>query len=770
MTKESSVFFPEVMKLVELVVPHETSYHLIRSLANADLVHMIDHNVDARSQEKRYTDDFMRCEDADRSLRYIQSQLERYDKLPDKPGIVQFRMESDQRKESYRELLTQIEEVDTQLRDRIESTRQLETQVKNLTASLETIRFYLPLMQEQEFVDTLSPRREDGGALELQLMSESQSFLFSVSGVMDPKAMRRMFVTMYRASRGNIVMSQGTDETGKKGFFAAWFQTELLRKKVVQIALSYGANVFEFSVEENEVKDKEAELVRELSDLQDILRRSYADNGNFLTEIKDSFWYWRLFFSREVMIIKNMDYADFSTISDRAVYRGWIPHRRYGELAVLLNEATENAGSATRIACRVSDGEEAPPTWIETNEFTAPFQTLCDAYGFADHDEVNAGAFYGMYPFLFGVMFGDIGHSLIFLAMALGLIVMAPRLKQAGGEMIETVLGYRYFFLSLALAGVYNGFVYNECFGIPIDLFGSCYKEVGHGDYEKTGAGIYPFGLDPVWMFKDNELIYTNSLKMKISVVLGITMMVFGMFLSLIKQIRRKAWIHLLLGWIPQMMYLCSFFVYMVALILKKWCTKVEPGDAGVNIIQVLISMMLSPTELVEEQRLYPGQQGVQNAIALIFVSSIPLMLIVKPIVEMCIHGVGNGILESFVITLIEVIEFTLSALSHTASFLRLWALSLAHSQLSHVLYDQLFILTMKMGPLPFFIGVAAWVAGTVAILLGMESFSSLLHGIRLMWVEFSSKFYSGTGYEFLPLSFKREFSLVPERLAVLLE
>ena len=316
----------------------------------------------------------------------------------------------------------------------------------------------------------------------------------------------------------------------------------------------------------------------------------------------------------------------------------------------------------------------------------------------------------------------------------------------------------------MSICGIFCGVVYNEYFGLPVDFFNTRYHRteiINNNEtryiWEKNSKAVYPFGVDPVWVFKDNELIFLNSLKMKISVVMGVIQMVFGMFLQFIKHYHRRDWLNMFTSWLPQVIYLCSFFGYMVFLIIRKWCTKFPDDSNGVNLIQVLISMLLSPGSVADDLKLYGSQHTVQVVIALLFVLSIPFMLIVKPIFEICLHKAGdNSVVEVFVINLIEVIEFCLGALSHTASYLRLWALSLAHSQLSHVLYEQLFLMGLNSkSPVLMFVCFAAWAGFSVGILLGMEAFSSLLHAIRLMWVEFSSKFYTGTGYEFIPLSFK---------------
>ncbi|CAJ1351182.1 unnamed protein product, partial [Effrenium voratum] len=103
----------------------------------------------------------------------------------------------------------------------------------------------------------------------------------------------------------------------------------------------------------------------------------------------------------------------------------------------------------------------------------------------------------------------------------------------------------------------------------------------------------------------------------------------------------------------------------------------------------------------------------------------------------------------------IETIEYVLGTVSHTASYLRLWALSLAHQQLSLVFFGMTLLGGMS-APFPLniittYFAFSCWFGATVGILLGMDVMECFLHTLRLHWVEFQSKFYKADGHAFVP-------------------
>jgi len=103
-------------------------------------------------------------------------------------------------------------------------------------------------------------------------------------------------------------------------------------------------------------------------------------------------------------------------------------------------------------------------------------------------------------------------------------------------------------------------------------------------------------------------------------------------------------------------------------------------------------------------------------------------------------HGHSFG--EAFIHQMIETIEFVLGTVSNTASYLRLWALSLAHGQLAETFMSLTFRPVFNITSPGITIGVAllAWPifwSLTFSFVILVDLLEAALHTLRLHWVEF---------------------------------
>lgn len=77
------------------------------------------------------------------------------------------------------------------------------------------------------------------------------------------------------------------------------------------------------------------------------------------------------------------------------------------------------------------------------------------------------------FPFLFGIMFGDIGHGGVLFAIGILLTKNYDKLKS--NPDFKDVLIARYLILMMGFFAFFAGWMYNDFLSLPFNLFGSCY-------------------------------------------------------------------------------------------------------------------------------------------------------------------------------------------------------------------------------------------------------------------------------------------------------
>lgn len=77
----------------------------------------------------------------------------------------------------------------------------------------------------------------------------------------------------------------------------------------------------------------------------------------------------------------------------------------------------------------------------------------------------------------------------------------------------------------MGLFSVYTGLMYNDIFSKSLHFWHSGWTfPEGDGTVLRgvSNGHVYPFGLDFAWHGADNALVFTNSYKMKMAIILGV--------------------------------------------------------------------------------------------------------------------------------------------------------------------------------------------------------------------------------------------------------
>ena len=389
-----------------------------------------------------------------------------------------------------------------------------------------------PLLRD---VEQQNPRSQNGDAQ--QTFSEMN--IGFVAGVIPRDRIGAFERILWRTLRGNLYMNQSeipeaiidptNNEESHKNVFVIFAHGRSILAKIRKISESLGASLY--GVDENSElrRDQIHEVNSRLGDVGNVLRNTKNTLDAELGQIARSLAAWMIIVKKEKAVYDTLNQFSYDQARKTLIAEAWCPTNSLALIKSTLQDVNDRAGLAVPTIVNQIRTNKTPPTFMRTNKFTEAFQTIVNAYGIPKYSEVNPGLYTIVtFPFLFAVMFGDLGHGFIMALAASAMIFWEKKLSKTKLDEITSMAFYgRYIMLLMGLFSIYTGFIYNDIFSRSMTIFPSQWKwpdniQPQQGvDASLKGSYRYPIGLDWNWHEAENSLLFTNSLKMKMSVLLG---------------------------------------------------------------------------------------------------------------------------------------------------------------------------------------------------------------------------------------------------------
>lgn len=390
----------------------------------------------------------------------------------------------------------------------------------------------------------------------------------------------------------------------------------------------------------------------------------------------------------------------FSTTVRTVLLSGWVPASMQRSLEAAIRRACGGM-------CLLEWHDPRPaemasvPVRLRNPRFLAPFQMLVQNYSTPSYGSIDPTPFVAVtYLLMFGLMFGDAGQGVV-LALVGGL---GMALYHGPSDGVKNLLRLG---LYCGLAAVGTGVLFGSTFGFPWPrAVWFDYHAIIAGHAQHSGFVRDVYGV------------------LAITLYFGIAVIGLGLLLNWINLVRARRWVDLLLskgGLVGGWMYGAGVFTAF--------------GFAA------------------------SGYRSLPPSDTLFWMFGVPaLLLLAGPPIHYLGHGEGRGrfglltLVDFAMEWVVELLEIFSGYLANTLSFMRVAGLGIAHASLMIAFFE---IARQVSGNGVY--GPWSWlvlVFGNVLVIL-LEGLSAGIQSLRLNYYEFFSKYFSGSGTAYMPISLR---------------